>query len=137
MILSIGGIIMDSEKNTRNNNNTQKSVSPILQFLASKSGRIVLTIIFAVIIYGIIFLLISTDNSIIVFVIGIACTFFGWQVLGNALSPLASFSNVLYIVISFMLSALIGLFVAPFWLGKKISNSVMKYVDAAVKTVIK
>lgn len=133
---------MDSEKNTRNNNNTQKSVSPILQFLASKGGRIVLTIVFAVIIYGIVFWLLNVVNESIVFVIGIACAFFGWKFLQDIITPeLFSFADpygwLFCFFVKLLLSAIIGLFVAPFWLGKKISNSVMKYVDDAVKTVIK
>lgn len=135
---------MDSEKNQVNISDDKvdvKKVSPFLQFLASVGGRVVLTIVFAAIIYGILFAALQTDNTVLLGIVFIACGYFGWQSLNKITPnlflwmPLGAWA--VYYLVKGLLSIFVGAFVAPVWLGKKISSVVMEYVDVAVKEITK
>ncbi len=64
----------------------RKSVSPFMAFLADVGGRIVLTIVFATVIYEILGVAVSTDNDVIVLIVTAVCGFFGWKSL-NMITP--------------------------------------------------
>lgn len=135
---------MDSEKNKVNISDdkiNRKKISPILQFLASAGGRVVLTIVFAVIIYGILIAALQTDNMILMGIIFIGCGYFGWQSL-NKITPniflwMPLVGWAIYFLVKGLLSIVVGAFIAPVWIGKKISSTVMEYVDVAVKEITK
>jgi hypothetical protein len=135
---------MDSDKNKisiSDNKINREKISPILQFLASVGGRVVLTIVFAAIIYGVLMAALQTDNTVILGVVLIACGYFGWQSLNKITPniflwmPLAGWA--IYFLVKGLLSIFVGAFIAPFWLGKKISSVVMEYIDVAVKEITK
>lgn len=135
---------MDSEKNKTSisdNKINRKKISPILQFLASVGGRVVLTVVFATIIYGILIAALQTSNTAILVIVFIACGYFGWKSL-NKITPnmflwMSLGAWAMYYFIKGLLSIFVGAFVAPVWLGKKISSAVMEYVDVAVKEITK
>lgn len=116
-----------------------KNVSPILKFLASIGGRILLTIVCAGILWGILFAMLETDNTVILVIALLCCGFFGWKALARITPdvflwmPLASW--LIYFVVKGLLSIFIGAIVAPFWIGKTISSKVMQYVDAGINAL--
>ena len=135
---------MDSEKNKvniRDNKINREKISPILQFLASVGGRVVSTIVFAAIIYGILMAALQTENTVLLGIVLLGCGYFGWQSLNKITPkiflwmPLAGWA--IYFLVKGLLSIIVGAFIAPFWLGKKISSVVMEYVDVAVKEITK
>lgn len=135
---------MDSGKNKVNISDdkiNREKISPILQFLASVGGRVVLTIVFAAIIYGILIAALQTDNSVVLGIVLLGCGYFGWQSLNKITPkiflwmPLAGWA--IYFLVKGLLSIIVGAFIAPFWIGKKISTVVMEHVDVAVKEITK
>lgn len=135
---------MNSEKNKvsiSDNKINREKISPILQFLASVGGRVVLTIVFAAIIYGILMAALQTDNTVLLGIVLLGCGYFGWQSLNKITPniflwmPLAGWA--IYFLVKGLLSIIVGAFIAPFWIGKKISSVVMEYVDVAVKEITK
>lgn len=133
---------MNQEKDKTNISDSKvnmKKISPILQFLASMGGRIVLTIVFAAIVYGILIAALRSENMTVLWIAYLCCGFFGWKSLNKITPnmflwmPLASW--VFYYLIKGILSCLIGAFIAPFWLGKKISSAIMDQVDDIVKNI--
>lgn len=135
---------MNSEKkevNISDNKINREKISPILQFLASMGGRVVLTIVFAAIIYGILMAALQTDNTVLLGIVLLGCGYFGWQSLNKITPniflwmPLAGWA--IYFLVKGLLSIIVGAFIAPFWIGKKISSVVMEYVDVAVKEITK
>lgn len=135
---------MDSEKNKvsiSDNKINREKISPILQFLASVGGRVVLTIVFAAIIYGILMAALQTDNTVLLGIVLLSCGYFGWQSLNKITPniflwmPLAGWA--IYFLVKGLLSIIVGAFIAPFWIGKKISCVVMEYIDVAVKEITK
>lgn len=135
---------MDSERNTPNAGKgkvNMEKAGPLLQFLASVGGRIVLTIVFAIIIYGLLFVALKSSIPAIMIIVFIFCGYFGWKSLNKITPdlflwmPLASWA--IYYLVKGLISIIIGAFIAPVWLGKKISSVVMEYVDVAVKEITK
>lgn len=135
---------MNSEKkklNISDNKINREKFFPILQFLASMGGRVVLTIVFAAIIYGILIGALQTDNTVLSVIVLLGCGYFGWQSLKKITPniflwmPLAGWA--IYFLLKGVLSIVVGGFIAPFWIGKKISSAVMEYVDVAVKEITK
>ncbi len=116
-----------------------KNVSPFLKFLASIGGRILLTVIFAGILWGILFAMLETDNDAILAVALLGCGFFGWKALNKITPevflwmPIASW--LIYFLIKGLLSILVGAFIAPFWIGKTISSKIMQYIDAGINSL--
>lgn len=94
-------------------------------FWGSNAGRIVLTIIFCALLWGITLMLWMSDSSIAIIVV-LVCAYFGWREL-IMFTPIVfiwapGIGWLIYFVMKFILSALIGLFVAPFQLGSAIAN---------------
>lgn len=116
-----------------------KKVSPLLKFLASIGGRILLTVVFAGILWGILFAMLETDNTVILAIALLGCGFFGWRALARITPdvflwmPIASW--LIYFLVKGLLSIIIGAFVAPFWIGKTISAKVMQYIDVGINTL--
>ncbi len=103
-------------------NENQKS------FLKGSGGRIVITIIFAVIIWGLVLGGVAAEIPILTAIIAAVCAYFGWRIL-NAIQPsmflwMSWVGWLFYFVFKFLLSVVIGLFVAPFSLGKTISDKI-------------
>ena len=105
-----------------------------LEFLASKTGKIVMTVISMGIIYG---LLVSGLNSNSQAVLGTTlavCTFFGWKALNRITPDIFLWMSItgwlVYFLIKGLLSLLIGAFVAPFQIGKMISNAISNALNS-------
>ncbi len=97
-------------------------------FFKGTGGRVVITIIFAVIIWGLVLCGAAAEIPEITAVLAIVCAFFGWRVL-NAIQPamflwMSWVGWLFYFAIKFFLAVVIGLFVAPFSLGKTISDKI-------------
>lgn len=116
-----------------------KKASPFLKFLASVGGRILLTVIFAGILWGILFAMLETDNTVILAIALLGCSYFGWRALARITPdvflwmPIASW--LIYFLVKGLLSVFIGAFIAPFWIGKTISAKVMQYIDAGINAL--
>lgn len=96
-------------------------------FLKTGTGRTVITVIAAIVIWAIFASLwmSGSEASIIVILI---CTIFGWKAL-NRIQPvmflwLPIAGWIIYFTIKFVLSALVGLFVAPFVIGREIGRKI-------------
>lgn len=93
------------------------------EFWASENGCRIITAICCVVLWGIALMiwLSNTDAAAIVMLI---CAFFGWQALTRVQPAMfvwmSWFGWIVYFVVKLLLSALIGLFVAPFVIGKKL-----------------
>ena len=99
-----------------------------LDFLASTAGKVCMTIVFSLIIYGIIYAASVAGSSEVALVTAAICAFFGWRAL-NRITPdmflfLSCTGWIVYFFIKLCLSVAIGTFVAPYQLGKLISNAI-------------
>ena len=101
-----------------------------LDFLKSSTGRIVLTIVLYLVIFGIEYALISifNNNSVAFVIIAVVMAYFGWQALNKItpnmflIMPLSSW--LWYWGIKGFLSILVGVFVAPYQIAKMIANNI-------------
>lgn len=96
-------------------------------FFKSNAGRYVITAIACIVIWGIIFA-IGVWQSDATPIMAFVCVFFGWKAL-NRIQPamfLWGTANgwLLYVCIKFSLSLAIGMFVAPFVIGKMIGEGI-------------
>ena len=117
----------NNDYNPNNNANKFKS------FLASTGGRVLLTVILAILIYGIMFALTATDNEYIALITAVVCGFIGWRAL-NRITPsvflwMSWMGWIIYFIIKGLLSVFIGVFIAPFVIGKKISDAVSNSIQ--------
>jgi len=112
-------------------NNKVAALKPLLKFLGGVGGRILLTLVFAVIIFAILGLLAGTDNSTIAVIVAIPCAYFGWKTLNKFTPDMILWFHgisalIIYYFIKGLISLIIGVFATPFYLGKKISGAIMK-----------
>lgn len=95
-------------------------------FLASSLGRIVVTVISAIIIYGLIIAGISSNTTSLSVIVMLVCCFFGWRALNRITPDIFLFMSItgwiIYFVVKGMISVAIGAFIAPFYIGKWIAN---------------
>lgn len=136
---------MKAEKSPNKNVNNKKvdmsKVSPILKFIASVGGKVVLTIVFAAIIYGILMAALQAESSVVLVIVFVICGYFGWKSLNKITPdlfvwmPLASWA--IYYLVKGLLAIIIGALIAPIWIGKKISSVAMEYVDVAINSIDK
>lgn len=101
----------------------ENNVGKIRTFFRSPLGGYVIIAMCFAVIWGITLTLwfSGTDAAMIVVLI---CAIFGWKAL-NQIQPamfvwMSFMGWIIYFLIKFVLSALVGLFVAPWMLGKKI-----------------
>lgn len=98
------------------------------EFLSSKGGYYGMIIILYAIIWGIMVALTATNSTTIGLIYFALFAFFGWKSLSKItpdiflIMPLVGW--VIYFVIKLILSVIIGMFVAPYQIAKKISASV-------------
>ena len=111
----------------------QKGGKNLKMFLSSTAGKVVMTAAFAVVIYGILFAVISAGAEYVALAICVLCGWFGWKAL-NKIQPsmflwMSIAGWIVYFLIKAVLSVLIGIFITPFVLGKKISAAIATSVD--------
>ncbi len=100
--------------------------SKIKQFFSSILGRVTVTVVGAIIIYGILFWALESNNTTIMCITLLSCAVFGWKAL-NKITPnifLIGTTNfwIGYFLIKGFLSIMIGGLIAPFQIAKMISN---------------
>ncbi len=109
----------------------------IYTFLTSKAGGIFITIMLAAIIYGILILALCTELHIITLALLIICGYFGWisltKITPNIFLWMSFAGWALYFLIKGILSGIIGIFVAPFKLGKIIGVRLQEKFISIVK----
>lgn len=95
-------------------------------FLASKAGQTVVTVVVALIVFGLLMLATETTSLPLALIIVAICAYFGWQTLSFITSRFFLVLPIVgwffYIMIKFFLSLFIGVFVAPFRIGKMVSG---------------
>lgn len=108
-----------------------------LEFLASGIGKMVMTLVGAVIIYGVLFTAIGSNSTPLMGIAFLVCAIFGWKAL-NRITPdiflFMSFTGwIIYFGIKGLLSIFIGAFVAPFQIAKMISIAVNNSLNQQVE----
>ncbi len=98
------------------------------KFLGSTLGRVVVTVVSALIIWGLFVICADSDSTAAAVVIFLICAVFGWRAL-NKITPdtflfLSITGWIVYFVIKGILAFIIGFFIAPFRIGKMISDAV-------------
>lgn len=97
-------------------------------FLASTLGRVVVTIVSAVVIYGIFLIAASADSFAFALIVFACCAYFGWRTLNFITPRIFLFMSltgwVVYFLVKGVLSFFLGFIVAPFQIGIMISRAV-------------
>lgn len=95
-------------------------------FLASKAGQAVVTAVVALIVFGLFMLATETSSLVLALIVAGICCIFGWQTLSFITSRFFLVLPIVgwffYVMIKFFLSVFIGVFVAPFRIGKMVSG---------------
>lgn len=104
-----------------------------LEFLVSKTGKAVITLVGMVLIYGLLVLCLSVESTAILGATLLVCAFFGWKAL-NKITPniflIMSVSKwVMYYFIKGLLSIFVGAFVAPFQIAKMITEKIQQSLN--------
>ncbi len=103
------------------------------KFLSTTLGRVVVTIVSAIIIFGIFLIAIETEITILCIIIFAVCAYFGWRVLDfitpNIFLIMPIGGWILYYVIRGALSFMVGFFVAPFQIGAMVSRAVKESMN--------
>lgn len=114
-------------------NNTSNSLK---KFFSTSVGRIVLSTILYVILFGIIYALAMTGATFIILFFAVAFTVFGWKALTKItpniflIMPVGGW--IAYYIIKGSISFFIGLFVAPYVIGKSIAKKISGYCVQSV-----
>lgn len=101
-------------------------------FLLSPMGRIVVIAVFTSIIYGLIFAGIASNVLAVSGITLAACAYFGWRALNKITPDIFLIMNVgawaIYFLVKGFLSILVGAFVAPFQIGKMLSDLISEAI---------
>ncbi len=99
-------------------------------FLCSGAGKLAMIVLFYVLIFGLFTMLITLFENSMVVVLAFAVVFayFGWKALNkinlNVILIMPIGKWVVYYAVKGILSLVIGVFVAPFVLAKRIANGI-------------
>ncbi len=108
----------------------------IYLFLTSKIGSVFITLILAAFIYGILVLALCTELHIITLALLIICGYFGWisltKITPNIFLWMSFAGWALYFLIKGILSGIIGVFIAPFKLGKIIGSHLQEKLASLI-----
>ena len=107
-------------------------------FLGSTLGRWVMTVVFAVAIWGLMYLFLFLQAVIgevglfLALPLAIFVTIMGWKTLSRITPEIFVFMPLggwlIYFVVKFILSVFVGYFTVPIYLGKKISEKVQQRI---------
>lgn len=96
-------------------------------FWASENGRYAITASACVILWGLTAILWSSGTGLGVIVM-LICAYFGWNTLTSIQPAMFVWMPIagwfIYAGVKFILSALIGFFVAPFYIGRKVAENI-------------
>lgn len=105
-------------------------------FFATKHGhnliKIICILLSYILMYGVLVLIMnfSGNNTIVVIVFLIICIFFTYKTFkGALLDRLADLPWAVALVVGLLLSALTGVFTAPFFIGKWIAEKITKSIS--------
>lgn len=105
-------------------------------FVGSTLGRWVITAVLAVVVWGLLFLFLALQIPAISFILMIPCVYFGWKTLNKITPDIFVFMPIggwiIYFVIKFLLSIIVGAFATPIYLGKKLSFAVQDVIVEAM-----
>jgi len=114
-------------------------------FWAGTGGRITITAVSVIVIWGLLVLLITLTTShilpqeitlVLLAGITILLTYFGWKALNKIQPSIFLFMPLIgwfiYFVAKWLLSMLVGSFVAPFVIGKKIADKVHESIQSKI-----
>lgn len=111
----------------------EKVQSQVKMFFASTMGRVVVTVVSMVIIYGVLFLCLESSSTVVLGITLAVCGYFGWKALNKITPDIFLFMSIggwaIYFLIKGLLSIMIGAFIAPFQIGKMISTAVSNSVS--------
>ena len=99
-------------------------MNSIVNFIKSPLGRVVLTVVLYVVVFGILYLFVVSENEWLCGVALMAMVYFGWKALNKItpdiflIMPIGGW--LLYWLIKGILAMFVGLFVAPFQITKVI-----------------
>lgn len=114
--------------------NEKKERNEFLNFLASTGGKFLITIVFIIIIYGILILSLTYGSTVILGIVLFGCAYFGWKALNKITPDIFLWMSIggwaIYFLIKGLLSAIIGAFVAPFQIGIMISNKINEILNS-------
>lgn len=100
----------------------------IKNFLTSKTGYYGMIALLYLIIWGIMVALTSCDATVMAFIYIAIYSYFGWGALNKITPNIFLFTPiigwVIYFVVKFVLAIIIGMFVAPFQIAKKITSAI-------------
>ena len=118
-----------------NQSSSQSTYS--LGFLQGPSGRILVTAVSIVVIWGLLFLALLVDFMPLGLLVIAICVYFGWGALNRfehtafagfiIMLPLAGWG--IYFLIKFFVAVVIGMFVAPFVLGRRVGESFQHHIN--------
>jgi len=103
------------------------------KFLASTLGKVVVTLVSAVLIFGLLLLCTTFDSEYLALIIAVLCGYFGWKALSFItpnfflIMPIGAWA--IYYLVKGVLSVFVGVFVAPFQIGLMISRAVQDAVN--------
>lgn len=107
--------------------------SQIKLFFASTMGKVVVTVVSMIIIYGLLVLGLNSESQVILGGTLLVCAIFGWKALNRITPDIFLFMSIggwaIYFLIKGLLSIFVGAFVAPFQIGKMISNAVSSSME--------
>ena len=97
-------------------------------FMKGSGGRLLITAVSAVVIWGLMTFFYFSKSNELVLVVAAVCGFFGWRAL-NKIQPamfiwMSWVGWLIYFAIKFLLSVAIGFCITPFILGKKLGGSI-------------
>ncbi len=101
--------------------------SKVKEFFTSFIGRLTITVVGMVLIYGILMAALASSSQVVLLITWSVCAIFGWRAL-NRITPnifLIGTMNfwLLYFLIKGLLALLLGALIAPFQIAKMISNA--------------
>lgn len=106
-----------------------KNQSKFKSFILSPMGKFTLTLLLYVIFLTLFCIIVECFNSnISIAIISVICIYFGWQAL-NRITPsiflILPFGGwIIYFFIKGLLSIIVGVFVAPYVIAKKITSNI-------------
>lgn len=107
--------------------------SSFKSFLLSGFGQAGMIVLFYIIIWGIMLLLTRIQAPVVALIYIAVFTYFGWKAL-NRITPdmflwMPLKGWIIYFTVKFILSIIIGMFVAPFQIAKMITAAIQKSIS--------
>ncbi len=100
----------------------------VKEFFTSFFGRLVITVIGIVVIYGILMAALASNHTAIMVITWVICAVLGWRALNKITPNLFLIGNmnfwIMYFLIKGIIAICIGALIAPFQISKIISDKI-------------